>query len=470
MRKVSAILVILLASFSAFAFKIIDDSVTIGDRVAPDASVALQVESTSKGFAPPRMTTAQRDAIASPVDGLILFNTTTSELNLYQGGGWGSIAGSGGGLSAWTVATSYVIGDIVYDSTTFKIYRANTAHTSDAADINVDITAGRLDELSDLTILGGTQGSVTFLDANALITEDNTNFFWDDTNNRLGIGTNTPSVDLDVAGEIASTKLTVSSTTEGSTPCPSMTEAQRDAIGAPAQGECVYNSDDDEINLYDGSAWKTSGIDPLVKSSLSTGLLDGGVLSIGTPTSTFSITDGFGLVVENQNTSADPTVTSVSWSGLTNVALTDISENFTSIGIDSTGAVVQKPGARFTNEERRDNIVLGVVIHVSHSVIESVATVAEIAYEPAVQLIDLTRALGIINISGNDVSPNGANLNLDLSAGTAFNHGANYDSNKKDPNVVTVAADTAFTWTYSYQDGVGGFTSVPTQTSVVPGS
>ncbi len=40
-----------------------------------------------------------------------------------------------------------------------------------------------------------TQGSVLFSDG-FTITEDNANFFWDDTNDRLGIGTNTPGVKL----------------------------------------------------------------------------------------------------------------------------------------------------------------------------------------------------------------------------------------------------------------------------------
>jgi len=39
------------------------------------------------------MTTAQRDAITSPSSGLIIYNTTTSLLNFYNGSAWG--AGTG---------------------------------------------------------------------------------------------------------------------------------------------------------------------------------------------------------------------------------------------------------------------------------------------------------------------------------------------------------------------------------------
>ncbi|MEK7526179.1 MAG: right-handed parallel beta-helix repeat-containing protein [Patescibacteria group bacterium] len=47
---------------------------------------------------------------------------------------------------------------------------------------------------------GFTEGSVVFVNSSASLAADNTNFFWDDTNNRLGLGDNTPSYTLDVAG------------------------------------------------------------------------------------------------------------------------------------------------------------------------------------------------------------------------------------------------------------------------------
>lgn len=45
-----------------------------------------------------------------------------------------------------------------------------------------------------------TQGSVPFIGASGALTQDNTNFFFDDTNNRLGINTNSPTTALDVFG------------------------------------------------------------------------------------------------------------------------------------------------------------------------------------------------------------------------------------------------------------------------------
>jgi hypothetical protein len=52
------------------------------------ASAVLNVESTTKGVLVPRMTDAQIRAIASPVNGLVAYNTTTDHLCCYQGGAW----------------------------------------------------------------------------------------------------------------------------------------------------------------------------------------------------------------------------------------------------------------------------------------------------------------------------------------------------------------------------------------------
>ncbi len=46
----------------------------------------------------------------------------------------------------------------------------------------------------------GTLGSILFLGTGGILAQDNTNFFWDDTTNRLGIGTTTPDTIFDITG------------------------------------------------------------------------------------------------------------------------------------------------------------------------------------------------------------------------------------------------------------------------------
>jgi hypothetical protein len=55
---------------------------------SPDASSALDVTSTTGGVLFPRMTGTQRDAIGSPANGLVLYNTTTNKLQVRAAGAW----------------------------------------------------------------------------------------------------------------------------------------------------------------------------------------------------------------------------------------------------------------------------------------------------------------------------------------------------------------------------------------------
>jgi hypothetical protein len=57
--------------------------VSVGSTVANNNSVQLQVDSTTRGFLPPRMTTAQKNAIGSPAAGLIVYDTTLNKLCVY---------------------------------------------------------------------------------------------------------------------------------------------------------------------------------------------------------------------------------------------------------------------------------------------------------------------------------------------------------------------------------------------------
>jgi hypothetical protein len=63
--------------------------VSIGASV-PSASSLLTLTSTTKGFLPTRMTTTQRDAIATPAEGMLIYNTTTGRMNVYTTS-WGDL-------------------------------------------------------------------------------------------------------------------------------------------------------------------------------------------------------------------------------------------------------------------------------------------------------------------------------------------------------------------------------------------
>ncbi len=79
-----------------------------------DASAMLDVSSTTKGFLPPRMTEAEKNAISSPATGLLVYQTNgTSGLYYYKGSSWETFAvgthfigeSYGGGIVFWVDAT-----------------------------------------------------------------------------------------------------------------------------------------------------------------------------------------------------------------------------------------------------------------------------------------------------------------------------------------------------------------------------
>jgi hypothetical protein len=66
------------------------DAIGIG-TASPNASALLDVQSTTKGVRMPNMTTTQKNAIASPAAGLMVFDTTLAKLSVYSGVAWETI-------------------------------------------------------------------------------------------------------------------------------------------------------------------------------------------------------------------------------------------------------------------------------------------------------------------------------------------------------------------------------------------
>jgi hypothetical protein len=58
---------------------------------SPAASSLLDITSTTKGFLPPRMTTTQKNAIASPAAGLVIYDTTLNKLCVRVAAAWQTI-------------------------------------------------------------------------------------------------------------------------------------------------------------------------------------------------------------------------------------------------------------------------------------------------------------------------------------------------------------------------------------------
>ena len=60
----------------------------VGIGGTPNQHAILDLQSTTQAFIFPRMTTAQRDAIPTPVEGMTIWNVDTHGLNSYNGSSW----------------------------------------------------------------------------------------------------------------------------------------------------------------------------------------------------------------------------------------------------------------------------------------------------------------------------------------------------------------------------------------------
>jgi uncharacterized protein (TIGR02145 family) len=71
--------------------------VIIGDSIN-DTSALVSINSTNKGFLPPRLTLSQREAIKKPAIGLMIWCTDNNEMQVFNGYMWTNLYGSSAGL------------------------------------------------------------------------------------------------------------------------------------------------------------------------------------------------------------------------------------------------------------------------------------------------------------------------------------------------------------------------------------
>ncbi len=149
MYKTIRKIVILLIIFNSSITKA---QVGIG-TTSPDASSILDVSSSNKGLLLPRMSTAQRDAIATPSEGLMIYNTNTNCLEINSGTSgvpnWNCIVGeSTVGIAIGNFQGAYINSVAFTASNKIEVTITNNETSS------VDFTFSN----SDLTLSGTSSG------------------------------------------------------------------------------------------------------------------------------------------------------------------------------------------------------------------------------------------------------------------------------------------------------------------------
>jgi hypothetical protein len=124
------------------SYKSFSQSIGIG-TAAPHPSAQLDVVSTSKGMLLPRMTLAQRNAIASPATGLLVYQTdNTPGFYYYNGASWIQFS-TGSATNYWTLNGSHI-----------------TNNNTGSVGIGINSPAFKLDVMGRMRIKAGTVGNV----------------------------------------------------------------------------------------------------------------------------------------------------------------------------------------------------------------------------------------------------------------------------------------------------------------------
>lgn len=108
----------------------------VGGSGAVIPSAALEVGGTTKGFIGPRLTTTERNAISSPATGLMIFNTTLTTYQVFNGSAWVSVGG--GAVGGGTDAVFYENDQIV--TTNYTISNGRNAMSAGPITINSGVT------------------------------------------------------------------------------------------------------------------------------------------------------------------------------------------------------------------------------------------------------------------------------------------------------------------------------------------
>jgi len=112
--------------------------------------------------------------------------------------------------ATWGQQLTFIIPPSAY----YKLTQDTSATISHWYEVTLDGGGGGGTAIG-YNISGATSGSVLFAGASGILQQDNSNFFWDDTNNRLGLGTTSPSSALSISGSSVGASLYINNTTGG---------------------------------------------------------------------------------------------------------------------------------------------------------------------------------------------------------------------------------------------------------------
>jgi Flp pilus assembly pilin Flp len=132
---------------------------------SPNAASQLEVSSTSKGFLPPRMTALQRNAISTPVAGLMVWCNdcgSKGEIQIYNGTEWVNFIGGARQLTA--AATSTKLGSDINGEAAYSFFGVSVSVSSDGTTLAIGasgVSVGGVTEVGQVSVYKNIAGTWT---------------------------------------------------------------------------------------------------------------------------------------------------------------------------------------------------------------------------------------------------------------------------------------------------------------------
>jgi hypothetical protein len=231
----------------------------------------------------------------------------------------------------------------------------------------------------------------------------------------------------------------------------------RDAIptGRRREGMVVVTQDTGVAYQLKGgitnSDW-TEGANTTSGYSTQTGVIAGFTLGVH-PTNDQAVTvaAGEGQILDSYTDTESPVITPVSYPGNPELVITNIATDpLTNLAVNSSGTVIQQ-STGFTDEQKRDLIVIGQVGHADNTIVRSVGTLdRQPVWQTGQSVSDLLSNLGIVNKEGNEYSGVSSTLTIQRSEGKLLAQGVGTDKNCN--TLPTITENPILGFTYFYLD------------------
>lgn len=211
---------LLLTVFTTFAGH--SQNIGIGTTI-PNQSAILHLNSTTRGFLPPRMTSSQRTAIVNPLNGLIVYDTEAERLYVHTDGDWKFLLNNDywarSPTRSWVYNGSDSIG-IGTGAPTAKLHVNGMVRVSNSELMlsNSDMTLNKTDGIIQFQTAAENLGFIQLSGANLRLGTNSANDFGNvifrlngsdrvviDETGRMGVGITSPTARLHVSGDINAT-------------------------------------------------------------------------------------------------------------------------------------------------------------------------------------------------------------------------------------------------------------------------